>query len=173
MPGVTLLCVSQIWDRGAIAPARGDEQFMAPALHVIAGPGPGQLATMAHPTGEPWTPQELGALARAGVQILVCAGEPAEDSAGIELLPYPAHTENPREEAGEMVALAGRLAKEVRAGRFVVTQSVGDVGRSTLLAAMTLALLGIRPGEALRRIGGDHGTDIPRDWLHDFVSGHA
>lgn len=146
---------------------------MAPALHVIAGPGPGQLATMAHSRDEPWSPQELGALARAGVQLLVCAAAPTEDSAGIEMIPYPQPTENPRDEAGQMVALATRLAGEVRAGRFVVTQSVGDVGRSTLLATMTLALLGIRPGEALRRIGGDHGADVPKDWLHDFVSAPA
>jgi hypothetical protein len=143
---------------------------MAPALHVIAGPGPGQLATMARPRDEPWSPQELGALARAGVTMLVCAGEQNADPGDIELVPYPTPTPNPREEAGQMVALATRLANEVRAGRFVVTQSVGDVGRSTLLATMTLALLGIRPGEALRRIGGDHGTDVPKDWLHDFVS---
>jgi len=147
---------------------RGDEQFMAPALHVIAGPGPGQLATMAHPHDEPWTSPELHALARAGVQLLVCTGEPPADPAGIELIPYPRPTADPRDEAGQMVTLAGRLATEVRAGRFVVTQSVGDVGRSTLLATMTLALLGIRPGEALRRIGGN--GEVPKDWLHDFVS---
>ncbi|MFC7534290.1 hypothetical protein [Actinoplanes sp. GCM10030250] len=149
---------------------------MAPALHVIAGPGPGRLATMAHPREEPWSAPELGALARAGVQLLVCAREAKEaaaDSAGIELIPYPTPGGDPREEAGEMVALATRLAGEVRAGRFVVTQSVGDLGRSTLLASMILALLGIRPGEALRRTGGDHGTDVAKDWLHDFVAAHA
>ena len=147
---------------------------MAPALHVIAGPGPGQLATMAHPRDEPWSPQELGALARAGVQVLVSTAEPGPETAGMELVPLPEAADGAlREEAGQMVALATRLAREVRAGRFVVTQSAGDVGRSTLLAVMTLTLLGIRPGEALRRIGGEPGTDVPRDWLHDFVAAHA
>ncbi|WP_229076693.1 hypothetical protein [Actinoplanes sp. DH11] len=147
---------------------------MAPALHVIAGPGPGQLATMAHPSGEPWTAGELGALARAGVQVLVCAAEPPADSAGIELISFPdAADPVRREEATEVVALAARLAQEVRAGRFVVTESTSGPGRSTLLAVMTLVLLGIRPGEALRRTGGRTSTEVPRDWLHDFVATHG
>jgi hypothetical protein len=152
---------------------------MAPALHVIAGPGPGQLATMAHPVDEPWSPQELGALAKAGVEILVSSAEPGPDTAGIEVVPFPSapseqetrqSEQETRREAGQVVALAVRLAREVRAGRFVVTQAAPDNGRSTLLASMTLALLGIRPGEALRRTAP--GGEVTQDWLHDFVANH-
>jgi hypothetical protein len=147
---------------------------MAPALHVIAGPGPGQLATMAHPVHEPWSPQELGALAKAGVQVLVSSADPGPDTAGIEVVPFPVSAgspaADPRQEANQVVALAIRLAREVRAGRFVVTQSAPDNGRSTLLASMTLALLGIRPGEALRRTAP--GGAVTQDWLHDFVANH-
>jgi hypothetical protein len=205
-----------------IAQGREDEASMAPALHVIAGPGPGQLATMAHPRDEPWSPQELGALARAGVQVLVSSAEPGPDTAGIEVVPFPTATrptaapnstaaadapataapvaaasalpaadqipppagqtpptgqmppsaDQMRQEAAEVVALAVRLAREVRAGRFVVTQSAADNGRSTILATMTLALLGIRPGEALRRTSSGTPTVTP-DWLHDFVATHS
>jgi hypothetical protein len=130
---------------------------------------------MAHPGDEPWSPQELGALARAGVQVLVCTARhrpPAADSAGIELVAYPDPDETAtRREATEMVALATRLARDVRSGRFVVTQSSAELGRTTLLATMTLALLGIRPGEALRRIGAVPSQPVPQDWLHDFVAG--
>lgn len=145
---------------------------MAPALHVIAGPGPGQLATMAHPVDEPWSPQELTALARAGVQVLVSCAEPGPDTAGIEVVPFPGHgstAERTRQEAHQVVALAIRLAREVREGRFVVTQAAADNGRSTMLATMTLALLGIRPGEALRRTA-EPGAPVAPDWLHDFVA---
>ncbi|AEV88215.1 hypothetical protein ACWT_7205 [Actinoplanes sp. SE50] len=147
---------------------------MGPALHVIAGPGPGQLATMAHPGDTPWSPPELAALARAGVHILVCTARhrpPATAGVGIELIDYPDPDETaPRREATEMVALATRLAREVRSGRFVVTQSSAELGRTTLLATMTLALLGIRPGEALRRIGVAPGQPVAQEWLHDFVA---
>ena len=148
---------------------------MAPALHVIAGPGPGQLATMAHPLDEPWSPQELTALARAGVQVLVSSADVGPDTAGIEVVPFPSPAASPREtrqEANQVVSLAIRLAREVREGRFVVTQATADNGRSTLLATMTLALLGIRPGEALRRTG-DSTPVIAPDWLHDFVATHG
>ncbi len=147
---------------------------MGPALHVIAGPGPGQLATMARRRDEPWSPQEMSALARAGVHILVCGADQSPDapgSAGIELVAYPdPDAKAPRKEATEMVALATRLAREVRSGRFVVTQSSADLGRTTLLATMTLTLLGIHPGEALRRIGAAPSQPVPQDWLHDFVA---
>ncbi|MEU4164426.1 hypothetical protein [Actinoplanes sp. NPDC026670] len=147
---------------------------MAPALHVIAGPGPGQLATMAHPADEPWSAQELVALARAGVHVLVSSAAPDTDTAGIEVVPFPDVASSAKEmqqEANQVVALAIRLAREVRAGRFVVTQAAADNGRSTLLATMTLALLGIRPGEALRRTAP--GGEIAPDWLHDFVATHG
>ncbi|BEL11737.1 hypothetical protein Q0Z83_099280 [Actinoplanes sichuanensis] len=147
---------------------------MAPALHVIAGPGPGQLATMAHPADEPWSTQELVALARAGVHVLVSSAAPDADTAGIEVVPFPETASTAKEmqqEANQVVALAIRLAREVRAGRFVVTQAAADNGRSTLLATMTLALLGIRPGEALRRTAP--GGEIAPDWLHDFVATHG
>ncbi|GLY03719.1 MULTISPECIES: hypothetical protein [Actinoplanes] len=149
---------------------------MASALHVIAGPGPGQLATMAHRTDQPWSAQELSALARAGVHILVCAAAETggAESSGIELIPFPVKPESsPRQEASEVVALAMRLAGEVRAGRFVVTESAAGLGRTTMLATMTLALLGIRPGEALRRIGDPSSPRVAQDWLHDFVSTHG
>ena len=32
---------------------------MRPALHVITWPGPGRLATMAHPRGGPWLADEM------------------------------------------------------------------------------------------------------------------
>ncbi|GIF10510.1 hypothetical protein Ate01nite_05420 [Actinoplanes teichomyceticus] len=141
---------------------------------MIAGPGPGQLATIAHPGDQPWTPPEMAALARAGVQILVCGARhrpSTPESSGIELITYP-DPDDPAtsREATEMVALATRLAQEVRSGRFVVTQSAAELGRTTLLATMTLTLLGIRPGEALRRTGVTVGRPVPQDWLHDFVA---
>ena len=155
---------------------------MRSALHVIAGPGPGQLATMAHPRGAPWTQQELTALARAGVDVLVCAVSAAEQhwpawsqtaaaarTAGLELVPFPVSEGSaPCQDAAQVAALAARLAGQVRAGQFVVTQSFSGIGRSTLLSVMTLVLLGIQPGEALRRTGSP--PDVARDWLHDFIS---
>jgi predicted protein tyrosine phosphatase len=166
--------------------ARGNGQFMRPALHVIAGPGPGRLATIAHPRSAAWPEELLAALARAEVKVLVSALTAAEhhrlgfgdlsataEAYGIEVVPFPAPEGGvPREEAVAVVALAGRLAERVRSGTFVVTQCFGGIGRSTLLACTTLVLLGIPPGEALSRITG--GTEMPvtREWLYDFAATH-
>jgi hypothetical protein len=159
---------------------------MRPALHVIAGPGPGQLATIAHPRSEAWPAENLAALARSGVQVLVSAltsaeqqhlgfGGTAEAAAavGVEFVPFPvADGGIPREEAAKAIALARRLAGYVRSGRFVVTQSFGGVGRSTLLACTTLVMLGIAPGDAVRRVVKNQDVSIARDWLFEFAAAH-
>ena len=159
---------------------------MRPALHVIAGPGPGQLATIAHPRADAWPVENLAALARSGVQVLVSALTTAElqrlgfggtaqaaASVGVEFIPFPvADGGIPREEAAKVIALSGRLAAHVRAGRFVVTQCFGGIGRSTLLACTTLVLLGIAPGDALRRVSGGSEMPVTRDWLFEFAAAH-
>ena len=155
---------------------------MTAALHVIAGMGSGQLATIAHPRGDGWEPEQLSALADTGVTVLVSAlttteqqrlglGETAAEAAklGVDFVPFPiGEGAVPRDEAAKVVGLAARLAAHVRAGRFVVTQCFGGIGRSTLLACTTLVLLGIAPSEALRRVTGGSEMPITRDWLHDL-----
>ena len=159
---------------------------MSPALHVIAGPGPGQLATIAHPRTDAWPPELLRALAAAGAEVLVSALSVAElhrlgldgtgaaaAEAGLEFVPFPvAEGAVAHEEAAKVVGLAGLLADTVRSGRFVVTQCFGGIGRSTLLACTTLVLLGIAPGDALRRVTGDSDLPVTRDWLADFAATH-
>jgi len=159
---------------------------MRAALHVIAGPGPGQLATIAHPRADAWPVEQFGALARAGVNVVVSAltlteqqrlgiGDTATVAAayGLDFVSFPVPDGGvPRDEAVQVVALAGRLAGQVRAGRFVVTQCFGGIGRSTLLASTTLVLLGIAPGEALSRVTGGSDLPITRDWLFDFAASH-
>ncbi|WP_433297104.1 hypothetical protein ACQP2F_40110 [Actinoplanes sp. CA-030573] len=155
---------------------------MKATLQVIAGMGAGQLATIAHPRGDGWDADELTELAGDGVTVLVSAltlaeqqrmgfGGTTETAArlGVDFVPFPvAEGAIPRDEAAKVVGLAGRLAAHVRAGRFVATQCFGGIGRSTLLACTTLVLLGIAPGEALRRVSGDSEMPVTRDWLHDL-----
>jgi protein-tyrosine phosphatase len=169
---------------------------MRPALHVIAWPGPGRLATMAHPRGGPWLADEMAGLARAGVDVFVSALTWDEDrrlgltevasaaaAEGIEFLSFPiADRGVPRagdiEDDSEVVALGIRLAAHVRAGRFVVTQCFAGIGRSTLLAAVTLVMLGAGPEQALRMVAEARGLPVPdteaqRDWLYEFAATHG
>jgi protein-tyrosine phosphatase len=156
---------------------------MTPILHVIAEPLPGRLATISHPRADAWPAEYLTDLASAGVDVLVSALTAAEQqrlgftgtvteaaAAGLEFLPFPAAEGTvPRDEAAQVIGLSGRLAANVRAGRFVVTQCFGGIGRSTLLACMTSVLLGVPPGDALRRVSGDAEMPVTRDWLLEFA----
>ena len=157
---------------------------MRPALQVIADRGHGRLATIAHPRGDAWPAERLSALAAAGVTVLVSALTSAElhrlglggtaaeaERVGVEFVAFPVEDGGPpRDEAAKVVKMAGRLAAQVDGGRFVATQSFGGTGRSTLLACLTLVLLGVSPGEALRRAGGEAGTPVTRDWLYDAAA---
>ena len=169
---------------------------MRPALHVIAWPGPGRLATMAHTRGGVDLAADMAGLARAGVDVVVSAltgpehdrlgltevsGAAAE--AGITWLSFPIpdrgvpSAEDLRSDT-ETLALGIRLAAHVRAGRFVVTQCFAGIGRSTLLAAVTLVMLGVDAEEALRMVADARGLPVPdttaqRDWLLSFAATHA
>ena len=155
---------------------------MTAALHVIAGLGSGRLATIAHPRGDGWAADQLSELADTGVTILVSAlttaeqqrlglGGTAAEAAklGVDFVSFPPSEGGlPRDEAAKVVSLAFRLAAHVRAGRYVATQCFGGVGRSTLLACTTLVLLGIGPGDALRRVTGGSEMPVTRDWLNEL-----
>jgi protein-tyrosine phosphatase len=174
---------------------------MRPALHVIAGPGPGRLATMAHPRGGPRLAEEMAGLARAGVDVFVSALTWEEDrrlglteaaaaaaEAGVEFISFPiADRGVPRpqdiadrlaSDDTDVVALGVRLAAHVRAGRFVVTQCFAGIGRSTLLACATLVMLGTGPERALAMVSEARGLPVPdteaqRHWLYEFAATHG
>jgi protein-tyrosine phosphatase len=176
---------------------------MRTALHVIAWPGPGRLATMAHPRGGDWLADEMAGLAAAGVDVLVSALTWDEDhrlglleapgaakAAGIEYVSFPIadrgvpQSDHPAaaldraEGCLDVVALGIRLAAHVRAGRFVVTHCFAGIGRATLLACATLVMLGVGPERALDLVADARGLPVPdtlaqRDWLYQFALNHG
>jgi protein-tyrosine phosphatase len=161
---------------------------MRPTLHVIGWHGPGRLATMPHPRGGDWLDDDMSALARAEVDVLVSAltmdeydrlalaGEPAAArSVGLDFVSFPIPDRGVPGPGPAAVELAVRLAAHVRAGRFVVTHCFAGIGRATLLAGATLVLLGAAPGEAFRLISAARGLPVPdndeqQSWLFDFAA---
>jgi protein-tyrosine phosphatase len=162
-------------------------------VYEVERDGPGRIATMARPRGGDWLPDEMAALAAAGVQVLVSAlcddemerldltGLPAAAAgAGLELVRFPIvdHTAPEPADLPAAVALADRLAGDLRAGRFVVTQCLAGIGRSSLLAGATLVRLGVSPADAwglIRRARGYPVPDSPDQeaWLYTVPDGRA
>lgn len=159
---------------------------MNPALHVIAWPGPGRLATMAHPRGGCCLAAEMSALATAQVDVLVSAltgdeqrklaaegAAAAAAGAGVEYVSFPIPDRGvPDPEA--MLDLSIRLAAHVRAGRFVVAQCFAGIGRSTVLAGATLIVLGVAVDDAIALMSTARGLPVPDTevqyrWLRAFA----
>ncbi|QSB13589.1 tyrosine protein phosphatase [Natronosporangium hydrolyticum] len=162
---------------------------MRATLHLIDGPGPGRLATMAHPAGGEQLSASMTALAEAGVATLVCAltddelarleltGAPgAAATAGLTYVrfPIPDRTTPQAHQLPAVSDLADQLAGEVRAGRYVATHCWAGIGRSSLLAGATLVRLGFSPAESWQRIRAARGLPVPDSadqerWLFRFA----
>jgi protein-tyrosine phosphatase len=163
-----------------------DGTSMNPGVHVIAWRGPGRLATMAHLRGGCCLSEEMAALARAGVDVLVSAltGEEqrrlaaesagaAAAAAGVEYVSFPI-PDRGVPEPEPALELSIRLAAHVRAGRFVAVQCFAAIGRSTLLAGATLVVLGVDVHDAIARMSAARGLPVPDTplqyrWLVEFA----
>jgi protein-tyrosine phosphatase len=155
---------------------------LRPTLYTVHREGPGRLATMAKPRGDDWLDDELRALHRAGVDVLVCALPEAERAelglageaaaahrAGLDFAAIPiADRSVPRQDAA--LPHLQQLARRLAAGGHVVTHCRFGIGRASLLAAAVLVLEGIDPDEAWRRLTRARGRPVPdteeqRRWI--------
>ena len=146
---------------------------MRPELFLIDRDGPGRLHTMAHPRGGEWLPGEMGALAAAGVGVLVSmlsngeadglglAGEgAAAGSAGITFwrLPTPDRTVPDR---AATLAMASAIKQELDRAAAVAVHCRFGIGRSSTLAAAVLILEGLDASTACDRIAAARGLPVP------------
>jgi protein-tyrosine phosphatase len=142
----------------------------------------GRLGVMPAPPGRRRLAGHLRGVRAAGVDVLVCllpgweaallglSREPdLARAAGMAFDRLPVRDHHvPRREAADPVV--ERLAREVRAGRFVVVHCRGGIGRSSVVAGAILVDLGATPAEAFTAIGAARGRRVPetpaqRRWL--------
>ena len=142
-----------------------------------------RLAIVPRPRGG----DELGALRRAGIDVLVClltpgemdelelADEPAlARAAGLQFVSLPIpdmDVPQDRVAAGDVFAA---LQAELEAGLTVAVHCRGSVGRSSLVAAALLAGAGLALADAWQHIQRARGVPVPetgaqRAWVDDFV----
>ncbi|MGH2609651.1 MAG: protein-tyrosine phosphatase family protein [Tepidiformaceae bacterium] len=148
----------------------------------IECPAQGRLAVCPRPRGGDWLADDLAALRRAGVDVLVSALTPAEEmelglaeepmlaeAAGLRFVLLPTGDFGvPRlsEASGSLLELRDDLA----AGQAVVAHCRMGVGRSPLIVASLLVATGLDPGDAWARVEHARGLRVPdteaqRQWV--------
>jgi protein-tyrosine phosphatase len=144
----------------------------------------GRLSTMARPRGGAWLADEMDALARDGVDRLVCLLTDSElveldlthearlaAASGLDFLRFPV-PDLGLPAPGPTIELAHELAQDLLAERFVVVHCRAGIGRSSLLVATVLRTEGWTAAESWQRISEARGLPVP-DTLEqrDFLVG--
>lgn len=147
---------------------------------------PPKLAIVARPRGGDWLDDDLQALKRDGVDIVVSAlTRPEEEElglaneseranvAGIEFVSYPIPDRETPQDRSSFHRLISQLVSAIQAGRSVGVHCRGCIGRSTVVAASVLVELGWTAKSALALIEQSRGcmvpdTDEQRDWIRHY-----
>ncbi|HZQ34850.1 MAG TPA: tyrosine protein phosphatase [Dehalococcoidia bacterium] len=161
---------------------------MKAELYWIQSVGAGRLATLPHPRGGDWLPDEIASLRADGVDLLVSLLTPYEigdlelqaeaelcAGAGIELASYPIEDRRVPPSLAEMRDLVARLFVALQAGRGVALHCRAGIGRSSTVAACVLVAAGLSPEQAFARITAARGVDLPdtdeqRAWVEWFAA---
>jgi protein-tyrosine phosphatase len=157
-----------------------------PALFMVSTPFPGRLGVVERPRGGDWLASDMAELRRLGVDTLVSALVPDElkttwlereeaeaRSAGIRFQELPISNLGTPTRTDALDSLAA-LANEVREGRFVAAHCYASVGRSPLIIASIMVLLGAEPEDAWRELEASRGREVPdtleqREWVRQFA----
>jgi protein-tyrosine phosphatase len=157
-----------------------------PELFRVATPYPGRLAVVERPRGGDWLAADMAALRAAGVDVLVSAlvneeltgtwlerEAEAAEAAGLRFVRFPMSNLGVPADSG-IETLAG-LANEIRDGRYVAAHCFASVGRSPLIVASLMVMLGAEPDFAWDEITISRGRQVPdtleqRAWVCRFVT---
>jgi protein-tyrosine phosphatase len=148
----------------------------------------GRLAIVPRPRGNERLAEDLAAIRRDGIDILVSLLTGAETAelglareqalcarAGIEFRSFPLPDHSVPVAHRELYGLAEELATERRHGKNIGAHCCAGIGRSSLLLAAVLCVEGISPEHAFRLISNGRGLQVPdtpeqAEWLVGFAS---
>jgi protein-tyrosine phosphatase len=133
-----------------------------------------RLAIVPRPRGGDWLEDELQAMRRAGVDVLVSmltSEELAElgltqeaeycEQAGMMYRSYPVADREVPVSYAAFVAFLAELGRELQAGRSVAVHCRASIGRASLLLASLLCAEGFSPADAFTRITKARGLQVP------------
>src|SRR5262245_7148922 len=125
-------------------------------IYWIDGTQSGRLAIMARPRAGDWLEDEIASWRDAGVEVVVSLLEPGgvaelglADEAGlcarhgIKFVGFPIPDRGVPAIEHDAVMLARQLAEQIGAGQSVAIHCRAGIGRSALMAACTLRILGM------------------------------
>ena len=132
-----------------------DVPALRATVYPITDATPNHIAIVARPRGNDWLCDEISALSREGIDILVSMltdaeaeelglnDEPTEcAAAGISFVNVPIPDRSVPLDANEFLRRVEQLATRVREGRYVTVHCRASIGRSSVLAASILVRLG-------------------------------
>ncbi|MCY1080228.1 phosphatase domain-containing putative toxin [Archangium lansingense] len=143
----------------------------------------GRLGIMARPRAGDWLADEVQGLRDSGVDGLVSLLTPEEEAelglqgehqacenAGLRFLSLPIADRGVPPRDAATLGFLRQVRDEVRAGSSIAVHCRMGIGRSSLVAASVLALLGVNPDEALQRLATARGLPVPdteeqRQWV--------
>jgi protein-tyrosine phosphatase len=160
--------------------------MMRPEVHWIDLPASVRLAIMPRPRAGDWLDGEIAGWRAEGIGVIVSLVEAEEvrelglhREAGLchdldmEFVAFPVPDGDVTLSTGDTMALAEAIVARLNEGNAVAVHCRAGIGRSSLIAACVLVLLGLAPGMAFDLIGKARGVKVPdtegqRDWVERF-----
>ncbi|MGH6852540.1 MAG: hypothetical protein ACREDJ_04940 [Methylocella sp.] len=157
-----------------------------PKIYWIDGPAGARLAIMPRPRAGDWLEDEIAGWRGLGIGVIVSlleAGEVEEldlrreaglcHDAGMEFISFPFPDRGVPAATREATALGEAIVTRLNEGKAVAVHCRAGIGRSSLIAACVLVLLGMAPGTAYCLIGKARGLKVPdteeqRAWVERF-----
>jgi hypothetical protein len=148
----------------------------------------GRLAIVPRPRGNEWLADDLKALRRDGIDILISLLTPPEtaelglareqelcERTGIEFRVFPIPDHGVPASHRQLQELADALATERLHGKNIGAHCRACIGRSSLLIAAVLCVEGLSPERAFGLISKGRGEQVPdtpdqAEWLSAFAS---
>jgi protein-tyrosine phosphatase len=159
---------------------------MRPEVYWVDVPRSGRLAIMPRPRAGDWLDDEIAGWRAAGIDVVVSLLEPDEitelglqrepdlcHALGIEFISFPLPDRGVPATTCEAMALAKAIIKRLKEGKGVALHCRAGIGRSAVVAACVLVLLGLAPETAFDLIGKARGMKVPdtegqREWVAMF-----
>jgi protein-tyrosine phosphatase len=168
-----------------------ERRRMKTQLYTVPIAGGGSVSIMARPRGGDWIEDEMTAARASGVDVVVSAltedevrelelegEEQAAQAAGVSFRSMPIPDRGvPSMEMG-VATLLSQLAAAVHEGRHVAVHCRMGIGRSSMIAAILLALQGEDVDAVFQRLQAIRGSPIPdteeqRSWTRHAVAALA